>query len=225
MSEKDFYYAEYMNQPDKQSAAFQLALKNRESEIDLYWRRTTYFWTLSAAVLAGYFGLTSIKTPATVSPNAALGVACFGFIISLAWFFVNKGSKYWQENWENHVVSLANPEVGSLFQKIMHRPATAPKNKTLAHIVYFFRPTEPKPISVTKINQWVSLYTVIIWAVIIVQGYPAMQHLWRSFSPECQYLAIGLPTLLFAIIMRVTSRTNLKGHTPAVFFNASRISN
>lgn len=224
MTEKDLYYAEYMCQPEKQSAALEQALENRGAEIDLYWRRTAYFWTLSAAILAGYFSLTSPKSPITASPNAALGIACFGFIVALSWFFANKGSKFWQENWENHVVHLANPEVGSLFQKIMHRPRPK-KGELCRHVSYHLSVTAPKPISVTKINQWVSLYTVMMWLAIIVHDYPGAEHLWRSISPEHQYFVTVVLTLIFAVVMRVFSRTHLKGHSPEITFNQSKISN
>ena len=35
--------------------ALKYALEIRKFEIDLYWKRATYFWTFIAAALAGYF--------------------------------------------------------------------------------------------------------------------------------------------------------------------------
>ena len=39
-------------------------------------------------------------------------LACVGLIFSLAWFLTNRGSKYWQENWENHVDMLEDGTTG-----------------------------------------------------------------------------------------------------------------
>jgi len=37
--------------------AYKLALEIRQFEIELYWKRATYFWTIIAATFAGYFTL------------------------------------------------------------------------------------------------------------------------------------------------------------------------
>ena len=37
--------------------ALQVAIENRRFEIELYWKRATYYWALIAAVFIGYFTL------------------------------------------------------------------------------------------------------------------------------------------------------------------------
>jgi lipopolysaccharide export LptBFGC system permease protein LptF len=71
-------------------AALAEAHKNRKFEIDLYWKRATYFWTFIAAAFAGYFLLQNGASNSTTS----FVVACLGFVFSLSWYFVNRGSKY-----------------------------------------------------------------------------------------------------------------------------------
>jgi hypothetical protein len=42
---------------ERQKQALKQALDIRKFEIDLYWKRAIYFWTLIAAAFAGYFAL------------------------------------------------------------------------------------------------------------------------------------------------------------------------
>ncbi|QNR65148.1 hypothetical protein IAQ67_14620 [Paenibacillus peoriae] len=46
-------------QQEKQKKALEMALDIRKFEIDLYWKRATYFWAFIAATFAGYFLLIS----------------------------------------------------------------------------------------------------------------------------------------------------------------------
>jgi lipopolysaccharide export LptBFGC system permease protein LptF len=88
-------------------SALAIALDIRKFEIELYWKRATYFWSFLAVTLAGYFGLLVAKDlPSTRQGEALLTVSCvscLGVVFSVAWYFVNRASKFWQENWEKHV--------------------------------------------------------------------------------------------------------------------------
>jgi hypothetical protein len=103
----------------KQTHALQYALDIRKFEIDLYWKRAAYFWTFIAAALAGY---AVIQRTGNTDAILSLLVACLGFVFSFAWYCVNRGSKYWQENWENHVDFLENEVIGSLYKIVIERP-------------------------------------------------------------------------------------------------------
>ena len=89
-----------------QEEALKCALDIRKFEIELYWKRATYFWTLIAASFAGYFALQSVDLAKRNEPSIFI-ITCIGFVLSFAWYLVNRGSKYWQENWERHVDVLA----------------------------------------------------------------------------------------------------------------------
>jgi len=43
--------------------AIEQALDTRKFEIDLYWKRATYFWAFIAATFAGYFLILSKMSP------------------------------------------------------------------------------------------------------------------------------------------------------------------
>lgn len=103
----DNYQKEFFNTDDanKRKCAYELALEIRQFEIELYWKRAAYFWTLLAATFAGYFALAS-SDRAHIHPNLLFLVSCIGLVLSTGWYLVNRGSKYWQENWERHVDSL-----------------------------------------------------------------------------------------------------------------------
>src|SRR5262245_20757003 len=75
---------------EHKSETLRVALDIRKFEIDLYWKRASYFWALIAASFGGYFALSNAQRPT----DAGFVVACIGFVVSLAWYLVNRGSKY-----------------------------------------------------------------------------------------------------------------------------------
>jgi hypothetical protein len=160
------FNGEYIDKDkNKEYAAFQQAVASRQFEIELYWKRATYFWTFIAVSFAGFFSLLAAD-PAKMpgKPFYAFVVGCIGFFFTMAWFFVNKGSKFWQENWENHAVLLGAPIVGPIFSKILHRPMDDKSR--------YFSVTGTAWISVSKINQWVSFYVSGIWLLLIASTSP-----------------------------------------------------
>jgi hypothetical protein len=102
-----------------------------------------------------------------------------GFVFSVAWFCVNRGSKQWQENWENHVDSLEDDVTGPLYKVILTR------RKTLGWIALIKEGskedwkdkgnhliTGPSPLSVSKINQIISLYISALWVFLVIYSLP-----------------------------------------------------
>lgn len=76
--------------------ALERALDIRKFEIDLYWKRATYFWAFIAAALTGFV----IVQASSSSNKTDLSVLLsnLGIAFSFAWLCVNRGSKQWQEN-------------------------------------------------------------------------------------------------------------------------------
>ena len=64
-----------------------------------------------------------------------LVLACLGFIFSVAWILVNKGSKHWQENWENHIDLLEDSVTGPL-HKIYKHNVSYSGSKVNLHLSY-----------------------------------------------------------------------------------------
>jgi hypothetical protein len=98
----------------------------RKFEIELYWKRATYFWTLMGATLVAYGVLLGLKTGGTEFVLTSwqkwlilTGDALLGHIAAASLFFVNKGSKFWQRNWEMHVSLLENQVTGPLYKTVI----------------------------------------------------------------------------------------------------------
>jgi len=154
-----------LDKPDSDKGeALKYALEIRKFEIDLYWKRATYFWTFIAAALAGFFLIQ--KSEGAANSYLSIVIGCLGFVFSFAWFWVNKGSKYWQENWENHVDLIEDFVVGPLYKIVTERSEEDRKKPIKNFIV------GPAPYSVSKINQIISLFVTLLWAVLIFHALP-----------------------------------------------------
>ena len=149
------YFLSKMQKKKKLKKTFRQALESRKFEIELYWKRATYFWSFIAAAFAGYFVLISIDNINDFKPLTVV-VSFIGTLFSLAWYLVNRGSKYWQENWENYVYLMEDEIIGPVFSTILN-----PKPKSIWHI------TEEYPFSVSKINQILSFGVLLIWIFIL----------------------------------------------------------
>jgi hypothetical protein len=132
--------------------ALEVALDVRKFEIGLYWQRATYFWTLIAASFGGYFLILGSEH-LDDKEYLSLIVACIGFIFTWAWYLVIRGSKRWQENWENHVDMLEDFVIGPLFKTKLTR---TPDKPVIDKVV------GPGHFSPSRVNVWVSIFTLII---------------------------------------------------------------
>ncbi len=157
--------------PDKRRLALECALDIRKFEIDHYWRRAAYFWTLIAAALTAY-GVVQVAQDVAERDHLAVLIGVLGFVLSFAWFCVNRGSKRWQENWENHVDMLEDEVIGPLYKTIAGRPPVAEHvalgsalRRRVGHYL-----TGPSPFSVSKINQIVSLFVTVLWIPMIARA-------------------------------------------------------
>ncbi|ELV8596787.1 hypothetical protein ACYVL9_000579 [Vibrio fluvialis] len=83
--------------------AYKISIETRNFEIDLYWKRSIFFWGFIATAGLGYGSALLAERP---HQNLALLIACFGLICSFCWSLVNRGSKYWQEHWERKVTDF-----------------------------------------------------------------------------------------------------------------------
>jgi hypothetical protein len=200
---------------DKVEYALNIALDTRKFEIGLYWHRTAFYWTLIAAAFAAYLAVMSVERVPHRSFNAFL-VACVGFFFSVAWFMVNLGSKYWQENWENHVDLLADRIAGPIFMTILSRKKDKSKRKPLSE-----RVIGPRAVSVSKVNQWVSLFTILIW--IILAGYVVLP-LDFSAPVSIAHLAVLGATLALTGLLITNSGTHRGDHKHEFFMKSSAIS-
>ena len=145
---------------NKKAEALKYALEIRSFEIELYWKRATYFWAFIGATLAGYGAVEA----SSIGPKQDLAVAlsCLGLVFSFGWFCVNKGSKQWQENWENHVDLLEDDIIGPLYKIVLGRPKSEGIMKGIERFV-----AGPGPYSVSKINQMINLFVTVLWGYLL----------------------------------------------------------
>ncbi|KFZ39141.1 hypothetical protein HR45_01715 [Shewanella mangrovi] len=190
MTDKDKYDEKFSGKIKSESEtirseAYKFAIDTRKFEIDLYWKRATYFWAFIAVTFAGY-GLLK-RSPSTDDHFLEFFLTCFGFILSLAWFFANRGSKQWQENWEHHVDHLEDTVTGPLYKTVLRRvyPRTI-----LQWIDFIF--TGPSKHSVSKINQLISLYITCMWGVLVYNS----QESWRV----CNWPGVEISIFVFTFL-------------------------
>ncbi len=155
------YYNNFINKELSSTTkeALKYALDIRKFEIDLYWKRASYFWVLIGAALIAFFSI--ISSDSAHKNELSTVASCLGLVFSCAWLAVNQGSKFWQENWEKHVDMLENEHTGPLYK-----------------IVFDNRYKSFQPFSVSKVNFAVSLYVCGLWLTLCIAS------LFIIWSPE-----------------------------------------
>jgi hypothetical protein len=136
---------------ERQRKWFDVAVATRQFEIDLYWRRALFFWGFIAAAFVA-FGTLEGKSPAL-----SLLVSGFGMVCSLAWSLANRGSKYWQEQWESRIESAEDDITGPLFKR---QEPPQKKGWWLSGRRY----------SVSKLAIAVSDYVFLVWVAVFLRG-------------------------------------------------------
>ena len=192
---------------EKLEEAFKIALETRKFEIELYWKRTGYFVLFTSAVFVGYY-----KTlPTSGTPDK--GEICLlpfllsslGFLLSLLWYMANRGSKFWQENWEAHIEMLSTHLGIPIFGIIKH--STSSKLDLMKEY----------PFSVSKVNQMVSLIVTASWFLLFAFNLVCLisKFDWTFFTRGCPCIIliiallavfiIGLPLSLESMVRRCES--------------------
>jgi hypothetical protein len=175
--------------PKVAKRAFNKAWETRNFEIEMYWKRATYFWAFIASTFVGYFALISsdfYKTDDKYDHVDVYIIICFGFVLSYAWLLTNIGSKSWQRHWEVHVDLLEDQFTGPLYKTV--------------HPVETF--------SVSKINEIISFVFTAIWFLLGLKFLAEQNLLNLNFSFNNVNWFVVASTLL--AILAVISMT--KGH-------------
>lgn len=82
---------------DARKRLLDIALDARKQELQFLWQRSSFFWLFTAAALPVFIAVKEDR------PLLATAVSCFGFMASCSWTFLNRGSKYWYESWEEKI--------------------------------------------------------------------------------------------------------------------------
>ena len=171
---------------EQRSKAYKFACETRKFEIELYWKRATYFWGFLIVTFAGYgvalreFGFGHIYT---------FVIALIGFSFGLAWYLANRGSKFWQKNWEHHIAKLENEFAGPIY-----------KNPIDAKPFRFFTLMGAYPMSISRLNQTISLYISVIWFVLALLSISSLLDI-REPIAHFNTIVFGLITVGFVIAL------------------------
>lgn len=151
--------AEYLREFPKKirREAVKNILDIRKFEIDLYWKRATYFWTLIGATMAGYLVFSDASSSDPQRQLSQFILIILGVLFSLCWYFVNRGSKFWQLNWEKHLDVMEDRIIGPLYR------TTISKEYYMRRLYVIYG---PYPFSVSKINILLSFIVFILWSMI-----------------------------------------------------------
>lgn len=198
--------------------AFKQVSDIRKFEIELYWKRATYFWALIAVAFAGYFSiLSSEHMPSKLFLSFV--VSCIGFVFTFAWFLSSRGSKYWQENWENHLDLLEDKITGPLYKTLLERPK---QENVIDRFI-----TGPLSVSVSKINQWVSVFIIFSWGILMFFSFlNCIFTVSINVQQDLKLVALLLTltiTLLSCLLMFRFGKTHKEEHNPVVVKRNTRI--
>lgn len=182
LTEEEYYDTLVNICPAKAERAFEKAWATRNFEIEMYWKRATYFWAFIASIFVGYFALVSSENYVKYDRFNHVEVyflICIGFVLSVAWHLTNMGSKSWQRHWEVHVDLLEDAFTGPLY-KTVHPQVT---------------------YSVSKINEIVSFVFVFIWPLLGIK-YLFDQNLIHSLeeTKSLNWFVVISTTMSFLVV-------------------------
>jgi len=142
----------------------------RKFEIELYWKRANHFWLFMTA-LAGLVGFSINSTQIWIQAFSP-GLTMVGFIFGLAFYCANKGSKYWQENWEKNLDKLEYYISGDLYKLSLNLEGIKP--------------------SVSRVNLYVSIIINILWVCAFF---------WNLAFVSINIVPFGYKTLYFIFFL------------------------
>lgn len=142
---------------DMKKESLKYAHDNRKFEIDLLWRRSTFMWTINTAILTGVITLL-IQNQFNDKYYIKLMLSALGLFISICWYYMNRASKLWQDKWECCIMANEDDVTGPLYKK----------SSTYEVGSSFIKLTDAYSFSPSKILIVISLFFVLLWAILIV---------------------------------------------------------
>ena len=176
----------------------------RKFEIDLYWKRATYFWTLIGATFVAFFVVQAADDLcAQKKQGLSIVVANLGLVFSVGWYLVNRGSKFWQVNWETQVDRLEQEEEQKEEGEPLYRYFVQRTDKDCA-------PINPKAYSVSRVNRRISSYVIVVWGGLL--GWLFVQWLGLDSIDIIFWMPILLTvgTAGFCFFLWIWGKTDLK---------------
>ncbi|WP_027938116.1 hypothetical protein [Anaeroarcus burkinensis] len=197
------------NQGKRCKSAFDLALDSRKFEIDLFWKRISFFWTFITVIYASYGALIFkivevIKEfkyePAQVASFWIISVfatvlSILGLIMSFVWIWSIAGSSFWQKNWEAQVDVIENEIHGPIYKTIYAKCNIAKERDNSRPQVY--------PISMSKLA-WFGA-KIMTWFSLLVMSFSMSALIWGfCFVNKIEFYQLVLRINLFDILIVIS---------------------
>lgn len=101
--------------------AYDVAADIRKFEIELFWKRATFFWAFITAIYMSYFQVLTQIHQNGHGYISLVVLAALGLFFCFSWFLSSMGSKHWQENWEEHLHILEDDITGPLYKTYLEK--------------------------------------------------------------------------------------------------------
>ena len=199
-TEKEFH--EMTERKKQQKNALKEAHSIRKFEIELFWKRGTYYWAFILASYTAFFVLFTSDFYCANFLQMKEFLLCitsfFGFFFSLSWTLVNKGSKFWQVNWEKHIDYLEEEITGNL-----HKTYLNTENEDICK--KFWMSPKPYDFSVTRITMYGAVVLTIAGGFIFLccVGITFYNSVCRNPSDKDFVTAIGVCLVFLLAILAV----------------------
>lgn len=160
---------------------YKSAILIRNFEIELLWKRIGYYWAFIAATFVAYGTLAKDGTDVF----ASLVLAHFGFVTTVGWYYFIKGSKYWQQHWEQKLADL-EADNGLFVRKVDVR----------CHLGF-----APSRYSVSRITMWYSAVTSAVWLGVVIHEWAKFLGIPDVIPRWCQGIVISLLSIGALVVL------------------------
>ena len=204
----------------KLEKALEFAIRTREFEIGLFWKRSNMFMLLTGAAFVGLYTVTNpsgilnvlltglgkqeaslnntIASLIQSSHFYALIITLAGLVFAIAWHLICRGSLFWQKNWEAHISALERPLMGPIYD-YAHYPSETNTQKCC--------PLKAYPFSVSKIMNLTTFFVIVFWVIALIKilldiaGVNLITSLFQPLQNLADHipLAGGIVTALIAV--------------------------
>ena len=173
----------------KAKAALDRAHEIRKFEIELLWKRATYVATFQTLLFAALGLSFASKNPQPIISVFQLIICTAGIFTSYYWRLINKGSKFWHENWTHHIDFLEDEFEGKLHKTVLHD-----NNKKL-------------PFSVSRVNIEISEIFCVAWSLLLVfilfNSFKSLKSIILGFfsATDSGYVNLGIFLLIVSAVI------------------------
>jgi hypothetical protein len=183
-----------MTERDPELERYRASVAIRNFEIELLWKRALYFWGLIAASFIAYANLRK------EDDLRGLAIACFGMVCAVIWTLANRGSKYWQEEWEDKVERTEEPITGPLFSV-----QSPPQDKGL---------WKGKRFSASQLAIALSDFTAMLWFSFVVADTYELIRKYLKVQCTTGWVILLIPGFCIAYIVLVAVKTGSHRRKP-----------